>query len=286
MIDMRKPLIVYLIGYLTFSLAHYPPGPLHRTPFLPSFIHPNPYLHGGIHFRRPFFNMNQRFHAGLRFPLIPRSNTMFIPHPRSNSHGNCASEKLSVRPSIPAEPSSYDRKDLLTSESVVQKSEFESKSPTIESQSIHVRHNIGKIPSGSNLLTVPEANQDENTARNHPTINSGPRQSILEVKPTLRLESTNSSNETSSDQRFPDWNYFDFITNKDFIIKLIENKLIKLQNQEKIVGGISVNTQLYDQIKKIEDAMGITVSVDNATTPSPPASPSSTGESGYGNNKR
>lgn len=62
----------------------------------------------------------------------------------------------------------------------------------------------------------------------------------------FRLGSFKSLNEIFGDFKNLDWNYFDFIINKDFIIKFIENKLIKFQNQEKFVGGILVNIQLYD----------------------------------------
>lgn len=43
----------------------------------------------------------------------------------------------------------------------------------------------------------------------------------------FRLGSFKSLNEIFGDFKNLDWNYFDFIINKDFIIKFIENKLIK-----------------------------------------------------------
>lgn len=274
MTDIRISLAVCFIGYITLSVAYFLPTPSFQSPFLPNRIHPYPYLHAGGYGRRPVFS---RFFPFLHFlhGHQAQSHTMSNVHPHLKPHGNCASEQFSGRQAVShtkvARISSYDHKDLLT-QPPVQMSDFKKFHPTVKSKPTNFVSDVAKLPTiplEDKFKNARNAQYSENIVKVNPTKNSNTSQK-LGVTPTLRLESTKSLNETSDDPENPDLNYFDFITNKDFIIKLIENKLIKLQNQEKFVGGISVNTQLYDQIKKIEDAMGISVSLGNWTTTVPP----------------
>ncbi|XP_061198026.1 uncharacterized protein LOC133206113 [Saccostrea echinata] len=284
MTGMRRSVIVYFVGYLTFSCAHYPFIPRHPRPFIRQ-IYPNPPLFGGMFFHRPVFNIHARFHPRIGLPQVPFTNNMFHPHHKINT--NCPSEKHSVGhaavPSTVSVPSSYDGKNI--QKLPVPTTSFVKLFPTIGSQPFNFVKNVADAPSNhleSNPSVALEVPLDKSHIIGlHPTLESETRR-ITGVKPTLRIENTDISNDTSGDHRNPDWNYFDFITNKDFIIKLIENKLIKLQNKEKIVGGISVNTQLYDQIKRIEEAMGITVALENGTTTVPPVATNSTGISREG----
>lgn len=279
MTDIRIPLIVCFIGYITLSVAHFLPNPSFQSPFLPNRIRPYPYLHAGNYGRRPVFNVFPQFFAYLHFLHVhqAQSQRMFNMHSHLNLHGNCPSEQFSGRQAVShtkvARISSYDHKDLQT-QPLVQMSDFKKFHPIVKPKPTNFVRDVAKlhtIPPESKFRKAPNAQYSENIIMVNPTENSNTSQKVG-VTPTLRLGSPKSLNETSGDPKNPDWNYFDFITNKDFIIKLIENKLIKLQNQEKFVGGISVNTQLYDQIKKIEDAMGIHVaaSVGNWTTTVPP----------------
>ncbi|XP_062600105.1 uncharacterized protein LOC134261721 [Saccostrea cucullata] len=285
MTEMRRSLIIYFVGYFTFSCAHYPFIPRHPRPFIRR-IYPNPPLYGGMFFRGPVFNIHPRFNLPIGLPQVPHMNNMLHPHHKINS--NCASEKHSVGHApvpIPTtvSSSSYDGKNI--QHLPVQPLGFDRPFPTMGSQQFNFGQNDAGAPSdlqeSNPSVALGETHDKSHMIGLHPILESKTR-SIFGAQPTLRVENTDNSNNTSSDHRNPDWNYFDFITNKDFILKLIENKLIKLQNKEKIVGGISVNTQLYDQIKRIEEAMGITMALDNGTTTPPPVPTNSTGSSREG----
>lgn len=274
MTEMRNSLIVCFIGCLTLVCAHYPSVGYQR-PHHHSIFYPRPSLYPSLYFRRPLFNIYPRFYPRVGIPHSPRR--MF--HPTPKVHASCATEQnfggRTVVPTKAAKASSYDRKN--TQIEPVQPSAFENVYPAVESQPVNLVQDIAHTAPATPFILNSKPSLAPEVKPSHDKHSGSESGHLFGVKPTLRLERTNSSNDTSSDPRNPDWNYFDFITNKDFILKLIENKLIKLQNKEKVVGGISVNTQLYDQIKRIEDAMGITVALDNVTTTVPPVSTNTPG---------
>jgi hypothetical protein len=235
-------------------------------------------MYPNLYFRRPLFHMYPRFHPRAGLPHAPRR--MF--HSGTTTQAGCANgQNFRDHPAVPitaAQKSSYDRKNTHTVP--VQPSAFENLHPSVQSQPVNPVQDVAHAASTTPfILQRKPFMAPKFKSSNIKHTRSEESRHISGVKPTLRLDitnssndRTNSSNDTASDPRNPDQNYFDFITDKDFVLKLIENKLIKLENKEKVVGGISVNTQLYDQIKRIEDAMGITVSLDNATTTVPTVS--------------